>query len=248
MVSNIKVVKLFGLVVAIVLINIIMLSPGLVGLTIGGSNAIETASSITILIISALVLIYGSYTLLFKSPVVLAVKDIKSQEDYKEGLLQYRHNKVLKQEIDLSIDQLERMEKKKVTLHDILNERFETTELSYKKFAAVIIAVETLFLSNIKGIINKLNVFDASELSEFIAEPRSASFSNKLMQQKFELHNEYVNYVKGYVGANEEILLKLDKLLLEISLLGSSDYRDVEEMPCMKEIDELIGQTKFYKQ
>jgi len=248
MLSSIKVVKLFGLIVAIVLFNIIMLSPGLVGLTIGGSNAIESASSITILIISALVLLYGSYTLLFKSPVVLAVKDIKSQEDYKEGLLQYRNNKVLKPEIDLAIDQLERMDKKKLTLHEILNARFETTELSYKKFAAVIIAVEQLFLSNIKGIINKVNVFDASELSEFIAHPRSSSFSNKLMQQKFELHNEYVNYVKGYVGANEEILLKLDKLLLEISLLGSSNYRDVEEMPCMKEIDELIKQTKFYKQ
>ncbi|HIW32861.1 MAG TPA: hypothetical protein IAA29_08740 [Candidatus Paenibacillus intestinavium] len=243
-----RVVKLLGLIVAIVVLNIVMLSPGLVGLTIGGSNAIETASSITILIISALVLLYGCYTLLFKSPVVLAVRDIKSQEDYKEGLLQYKNNKVLKLEIDLALDQLERMEKKKVTLHNVLNDRFEITELSYKKFAAVIIEVEKLFLSNIKGIINKVNVFDASALSEFADKHRSSSFSNKLMQQKFELHNEYVNYVKGYVGANEEILLKLDKLLLEISLLGSSDYRDVEEMPCMKEIDELITQTKFYKQ
>jgi len=248
MLSSIRIVKLFGLIVAIVILNIIMLSPGLVGLSIGGSSAIETASGITLLIISALVLLYGSYTLLFKSPVVLAVRDIKSQEDYKEGLLQYRNNKVLKQEIDLAIDQLERMEKKKITLHDVLNQRFETTELSYKKFAAVIIAVEQLFLSNTKGIINKLNVFEASQLSEFIDKSKSSSFSNKLIQQKFELHNEYVNYVKGYVGANEEILLKLDKLLLEISLLGSSDYRDVEEMPCMKEIDELISQTKFYKQ
>ena len=52
----------------------------------------------------------------------------------------------------------------------------------------------------------------------------------------------------GYLEANEEIMLKLDKLLLEISLLGSTDYRDVEEMPCMKEIDMLIKQTKLYKQ
>lgn len=248
MLSSIRIVKLFGLVIAIVLFNIVMLSPGLIGLQIGGGNAIETASSITILIISALVLLYGSYTLLFKSPVVLAVKDIKSHEDYKEGLLHYRNNKVLKRDIDLALDQLERMDKKKAALLHVLNERFELTELSYKKFLAVIIEVEKLFFSNIKGILNKVNIFDASELSDVIDHQRTASFSNKVMEQKVALYNEYINYVKGYVGANEEILLKLDKLLLEISLLGGSDYRDIEEMPCMKEIDELIGQTKFYKQ
>ncbi|MNC71454.1 hypothetical protein D3C75_1223780 [compost metagenome] len=51
----------------------------------------------------------------------------------------------------------------------------------------------------------------------------------------------------GYLGANEEILLKLDQLLLEISLLDSTDYTAIEEMPCMKELSALIGQTKLYQ-
>ncbi|MNP47981.1 hypothetical protein D3C76_1420710 [compost metagenome] len=51
----------------------------------------------------------------------------------------------------------------------------------------------------------------------------------------------------GFIQANEEILLKLDKLLLEMSRLETADYRELEATPCMQEIDELIHQTKFYK-
>jgi hypothetical protein len=49
------------------------------------------------------------------------------------------------------------------------------------------------------------------------------------------------------LGANEEILLKLDGLLAELARLGGADYRDVLLMPCMKDIDTLINQTKYYK-
>ena len=37
------------------------------------------------------------------------------------------------------------------------------------------------------------------------------------VQEKMDLYKEYLAYITGYLGANEEILLKLDKLLLEIS-------------------------------
>jgi hypothetical protein len=43
-------------------------------------------------------------------------------------------------------------------------------------------------------------------------------------------------------------LLKLDKLLLEISRLDSLEPGDIENMACMQEIDSLIKQTKYYKQ
>lgn len=245
--NNRKAGKLFVLIISIVLINIVILSPGLIGVEIGGGNALETTTGITLLIISTLVLAYGSYSLLYKTPAVLPVKDIKTQEDYREGLLYYRDIKVLKKDIILAVDQLDRMGKKKETLLDVLDQRFDPSELSYKKFFSVITEVENLFQQNVRGMLNKINVFDASKLSDFNDQQQSAIFSEKIMQQKSELYNEYLTYVKGYIGANEEILLKLDKLLLEISMLGNADYRDVEEMPCMKEIDALIKQTKYYK-
>lgn len=243
-----RLMKLLGLIAGVAVLDIIILSPGLAGVEIGGESTLETASGVTLLVISLLVLLYGSYALLFKPPVLTPVKNMKTHEDYITALNHYRNANVLKKDIALALDQLDRIEKKKTTLLDVLGQRFDPAELSYKKFHSVIDEVGQLFYLNIKGILNKLSVFDASELSAFTSEQKLAQFSNKLVQEKTALHNEYLTSVTGYLGANEEILLKLDKLLLEISQLDSTDYQNIEDMPCMQEMDALIKQTKFYKQ
>lgn len=248
MLTRARSMKLLGLIFGVVLLNIIVLSPGLLGVEIGGGSILETASGVTLLFISLLIVLYGSYSVLFKPPARLPVKEMKTHEDYIAALTNYRHVKVLKEDIILAIDQLVRLEKKKNTLLDVLSQRFDPAELSIKKFNAVRYEVEKLFYLNIRGILNKLSVFDAKEFSLFASQQRPAQFSDKLVQRKTALYKEYLAYVTGYLGANEEILLKLDQLLLEISLLDSIDYADIEEMPCMKEIDALIKQTKFYKQ
>ncbi|MEC0170791.1 hypothetical protein [Paenibacillus graminis] len=57
------------------------MSPGLLGLEITGESALETASGVTLLIISLLVVLYGSYTLLFKAPAP-SVRHLETQQDY----------------------------------------------------------------------------------------------------------------------------------------------------------------------
>jgi hypothetical protein len=240
--------KLIGLITGFVFLNIIVLSPGMMGVEIGGDSALQTASGVTLLLTSSLALLYGSYVLLFRPPVVTPVKNIQSREDYIAALGHYKHVKALNNDIVLGIDQLERMEKKRIVLLDVLGQRFDVAELSYKKFVSVIHEVENLFYLNVRGVLNKLSVFDASGFSTSAGPPKSSTFSNRLVQEQTNLYNEYLASVSGYIGANEEILLKLDRLLLEISQLGSTDYKTIEDMPCMKEIDSLIKQTKFYQQ
>ena len=243
-----KSVKLLLLMAVIAIVNIVLVSPGLLGFQIGGDSAFQSASVITVWIVSVLALFYGSYVLLFKPPAVKAIQTIQTREDYIDALHHYRNVKVLRNDIALALDQLERIEKKRNALLDVLGQRFEQTELSYKKFMGVIDEVEKLFYLNIRGILNKLGVFAASDFNRMADQPKASQLSSKVAQKKTALYQEYLAYVTGYLEANEEIMLKLDKLLLEISLLGSTDYRDVEEMPCMKEIDTLIKQTKLYKQ
>jgi hypothetical protein len=241
-----KYIKLLGLILGVVVLNILVLSPGFIGVEIGGS-ALATAFGVTLLFASGLVLLYGSYVLLFKPPVVLPVKQIKTHEDYVEALTHYRRVKALEDDITLALEQLDRMKKKKETLLNVLNERFDTTELSYKKFASVTQEVEKLFYLNVRSILNRLNVFDESEF-ESVMSQRPTKFSRELLQEKTNVYNEYLSFMKSSLGTNEEILLKLDKLLLEISRLDSFEPGDIENMPCMQEIDSLIKQTKFYKQ
>lgn len=240
-----KYIKLLGFILGVVILNILVLSPGFLGVEIGGS-ALSTAFGVTLLFASALVLLYVSYVLLFKPSVVLPVKQIKTHEDYVEALTHYRSVKALEDDITLVLEQLDRMLKKKDTLLNVLNQRFDTTELSYKKFTSVTQEVEKLFYLNVRSILNRLNVFDESEF-ESVMNKKSTQFSQELLQEKTNVYNEYLSFVKGSIGTNEEILLKLDKLLLEISRLDSFELGDIENMPCMQEIDSLIKQTKYYK-
>ncbi|MEK3714836.1 hypothetical protein [Paenibacillus sp. FSL R7-0333] len=235
------------MIAGVVILNVIVLSPGLLGVEIGGSP-LETASAVTLLIISLLVVLYGSYTLLFRPPAATpASLQLETREDYIAGLSRHRNVKVLKDDISLALDQIERIEKKKSALLQVLGRRFDPAELSFRKFHSVIMEVEKLFYLNIRGLLGKLSVFDASEFAKFSAGNASTRFSSALIQKKTALYNEYLSYVKGCLGANEEILLKLDQLLLEITELGSADYSNVEEMPCMQELTALIGQTKLYQ-
>lgn len=239
--------KLLGLVAGVVIVNVAILSPGLLGVEIGGSP-LETASAATLLIISLLVVLYGSYTLLFRSPAAPpAAVHYETREDYAAGLSRHRNVKVLKDDMSLALDQMERIGRKKAALLQVLGRRFDPAELSYRKFHSVIDEVEKLFYLNIRGILNKLSVFDAAEFARFSESTAASRFSSSLIQKKTALYHEYLSYVKGCLGANEEILLKLDQLLLEITELGSTDYANVEDMPCMQELTALIGQTKLYQ-
>lgn len=241
-------VKLLGMIAGVVILNIAVLSPGLLGVSIGGVSALETATGITLLFVSLLIVIYGSYSLLFKPSAVRAVIPLATREDYIAELNRYRNVKVLREDVAVALDQLERIEKKKNTLQSVLSGRFDRSELSFRKFNTVIQEVEKLLYLNVRSILGKLSVFDAAEYSQFSGKMNSGRFSSSLVQKKNELYNEYFAHVKGCLGANEEILLKLDQLLLELSQLGSTDVEAALEMPCMQELNALIGQTKLYQQ
>ncbi|MFD2118055.1 hypothetical protein ACFSTH_01535 [Paenibacillus yanchengensis] len=244
--TGLKYIKLLGLALGIVTLNIIVLSPGLLGLEIG-SSAFATAFGVTLLLASALALIYGSYIWLFKQPVVLPVKKINTHEDYVDALLRFKQVTVLEGDINLALEQLDRLRKKYDTLFHVLHQRFDSTELSYKKFASVIKEVEKLFYLNVRSILNRLSVFDEAEFKSVMLQ-KTTRFSQQIQQEKTNLYNEFLTFMKDSLSNNEEILLKLDKLLLEISRLDSFEAGDIENMACMQEIDSLIKQTKYYRQ
>jgi len=244
--DRMKYIKFFGLVAGIVVLNILVLSPGFLGISIGGS-ALSTAIGITLLVASAIILFYGSYMLLFKPPAVIPVREISTHEDYVEALNRYRQVKSLEEFVTLALEQLDRILKKRSTLMNIINQRFEQGELSHKKFSSVTYEVEKLFYLNVKSILNRLSVFDESEYLSVMNQRRS-KFSREILQEKTNVYNEYLTFMKSSLSTNEEILLKLDKLIIEISRLDSFEPGDIDNMPCMQEIDSLIKQTKFYKQ
>ena len=140
-----------------------------------------------------------------------------------------------------------RLQKKNKTIRDILLQIFCASEMSYQKFDVVISEVEMIFFMNIQSIINKLNAFDEEDYDIVRKNHEDGAFSQQFIEDKFKIYYEYIAFVNAAAEDNEQILLKLDKLLLEISGLNSLEGGQLEQMPGMIEIDNLIKQAKYYK-
>ncbi|RHW38147.1 hypothetical protein D1B31_15335 [Neobacillus notoginsengisoli] len=241
-----KLLKLIGLLFGVTLANVILLSPGLLGVRIVGGSALEASFGLTVLFVSLVVILYGIYGELFKKIPTVQLKELKTNEDYVKALQNYQDIKVLREDIVFALGQELRLKKKKGGLTTLLNERFDKTELSYQKFASVVTEVEKLFYMNIRNILNKVSTFDETEYESVIGK-KTSRFSKEILREKQELFNEYLSFVKNALNINEEILLYIDKLVLEISRLNNIDINDIDNMAAMQEMDALIKQTKLYK-
>ncbi len=240
-------IKLLGLNLGIAAANIAVFSPGLLDVDLFGAGALEAAFGSAFLVFSGSGLVYGNYKLLSEPEKAIPIGAKSTKEDYVEALNEHRELKTFERNIDLLLDQIQRLQKKNKTIRDILLQIFNASEISYQKFDAVIAEVDNIFFKNIRSIINKLNAFDEDDYN-FIKKQRNAgAFSEDIMEEKFKVYNEYIRFVKEATEDNEQILLKLDKLLLEISGLNCIESGELEQMAGMIEIDNLIKQAKYYK-
>lgn len=242
-----ELIRLLSLNLGIAATNIIAFSPAFIGLVLVGGSALETALGSTIIFLSGAGLIYGNYRLLTGSEKVIPTSKIMTVEDYIEALNAHRGLKTFEETVDLLLDQIERLQKKNKIIRDILLQIFSASEISYKKFDAVIAEVEKIFFMNIRSILNKLDAFDEEDYNFIRKKHESGAFSQQFMEEKLQVYNEYINFVKAATEDNEQILLKLDKLLLEISGLNSVESGQLEQMAGMIEIDNLIKEAKYYK-
>ncbi|MBN1235435.1 MAG: hypothetical protein JW999_05215 [Methanotrichaceae archaeon] len=242
-----KLIKLLGLNLGIAAADIITFSPGLIGLELIGPSALATALGSTIIFLSGAGLIYGNYKLLSGPEKAIPPDKNSTVDDYIEALNMHRELKTFQATVDLLKDQIERLQKKNKTIRDILLQIFSASEISYQKFDAVIAEVEKIFFMNIRSILNKLNAFDEEDYNFIRKKNEAGAFSQQLMDERFKVYDEYITSVKAATEDNEQILLKLDKLLLEISGLNSVESGQLEQMAGMIEIDNLIKQAKYYK-
>jgi len=241
-----KRIKILILNLGIAAANIITFSPVLLGFELAGSGALETALGSTIIFLSGAGLIYGNYKLLVLEKVIPPNKN-STVEDYIEALNMHRGLKTFEVTVDLLLDQIERLQKKNKTIRNIILQIFSASEISYRKFDAVIAEVEKIFFMNIRSILNKMNAFDEDDYNFIRKKYEAGAFSQQFMEEKFKVYDEYIVFVKAATEDNEQILLKLDKLLLEISGLNSIESGQLEQMAGMVEIDNLIKQAKYYK-
>ena len=254
--SKKQIIKLICLNVGIALLNVILFSRGLVGLTLGG-DALLTALGVTAIVMSVIGFGYGNYTLLFKEPEqnVLLFKggELSETKDYVAALEERRDKKIFEPEINNAIEQVYRMQDKDRALDSILGQYFSPQEMTYTKFQSVIISVKELFYNNIKKMLNRIIIFDYKDYLKVLEKLKNSPIvdgvkvSSKAVGAQLKIYNEHIYYVRDLIEMNESILVKLDSLLLELSKLDDLDRDGLEKIAAIQEINDLISQTKFYK-
>lgn len=231
----------------IAILNVILFSPGLVALRLGGTSIFKMALAATVILMSIIVFILGNYKIIQKVEMKIKVDEMDSIMDYMDALRQNSKKKTFTKDITLLIGQIEKLEKKQETIKILLLEKFSSSEMSYSKFESVIISIQEIFYMNIRSILNKLNIFDQEDYDQIRKDSAKEKFSADFIQTKLSIYNQYITFIRDSVEDNEQLLLKLDKLLLELSKFNSLEDGELENMHAMKEIDELISKAKFYK-
>ncbi|MBQ5695169.1 MAG: hypothetical protein IIV48_00785 [Clostridium sp.] len=244
---NSKFISLIKINSAIVILNIVLFSPGLLNIEIGGTSILKTALGVTIITMSIIIFIIGNYSILMKEDNDINIYKVVTSDDCIEALNENKYKKIFSSDIDILLEQIDRIENKVDTIEDILIQKFSISEMSYKKFNYVILDIKNLFYVNIKSIINKINIFDQNEYKKINKRINNETNQNKILIEKINMYKEYITFVKNAIEDNEEILLRLDKVLLELSKFNSLDEGELENMSAMDNIDDLISKIKLYK-
>ena len=95
-----------------------------------------------------------------------------------------------------------------------------------------------------RSILNKIAAFDVEEY-EYLQ--KRGFPQNEVSDEKMQIYNEYLDFVKNATATNEEILLKLDKMLFEVSRYNSLESGDINNLPALTAMDELIKNANLYK-
>ncbi len=241
-----KMIKILVLNIGIAVVDTILFSPGLLGIEIVGASAFEAAFGATAALMSVIVFTIGNYKLIIEKEKIIQASEIKTAEDCINALNQNYDKRIFEKDITTILEQIEMFQKKRETIKEVLLQKFDITEMSYLKFDGVISDIEDVFYVNIKSIINKLNAFDEKDFNRIRKNEAEKKFTNEFIQAKMCIYNQYISFVKKAIEDNEQIILKLDKLLLELSKFDALEGRKIEDMTAMKEIDDLLNKIKLY--
>jgi hypothetical protein len=174
-----------------------------------------------------------------------SMEKLTTLESCSEAIQSMEHSDTFSPKMNRILDQIDKLQKKRSLISDILLQKFTDTEMSYQKFKTIVDSAESVMHLNIRSILNRIYAFDEEEYAELVS--GRSGLSQGIAEQKLAIFNDYISFVDKAVEDNDEILLKIDRLLMEISKFNSLDAGELENMPAMKELDSLISDTKWYR-
>ncbi len=240
-----KIRRLVILNFSIVLINIALFSNALLGLSLLSGSTLSITIAWVVVLGSVFGFFKGNLSILNKPETRFLLQNVNSLDGCVAVFEEAVHNgDVFDEDILKNIEQIKRFRRKYATIQDILLQKFSKSEMSYQKFCGVLQEVERVIYMNMRSILNKIAAFD---IDEYEAMEKKGTRGHEYSEEKMNIYKEYIAYVSEATKTNEDILLKLDRLLLEISRYNSLEDGDIQKLPAMMEMDDLIQTANLYK-
>ena len=248
-----KMTKFLILNVGIIVVNIIVF--GVLNVSIG-KNTFSTIIGILVIIACIMAFIGGNISILLQKKKPTIKKDFKNNDmGMEKDILSSiedtnRKTRVFRKEMNKTTQQLERLNARNNALNAILLQHFKPSEMTYLKFKTVIDSVNGVFRDNVLKILERINMFDENDYISLVYKMKKNQKEAKAQNNidKMKIYLEHMNYVKTLVEDDEIIIMKMDKLMLELSKLSEFNSDNIENVSAIQDINELIGQTKYYKQ
>ena len=248
-----KSMKCLFLNAGLIVLNIVVF--GVLGISIG-ANIFATAIGALVIVLSVLLFIGGNISILLKKEKINVQKNYKNNEigidKERLGAIEEANKKtrVFRSEMNKTTEQLERLNARNEALNSILLQHFKPIEITYKRFKEVINSVNSVFGDNVQKILERINMFDENDYISLVYKMKKNPSERNVQssREKLNIYMEHINYVKTLVEDNEVIIMKMDKLMLELSKLSELNADNIEKVSAIQDINELISQTKYYKQ
>ena len=191
--------------------------------------------------------LYKTYSETNVSSIINKLILEKDKKNYIKRLKGNKNKTTFSQNINYTLAQIDRMCKKVEVMDEIISMRFHKGDISYNKLHNSIKDIENIFYFNIIQIIHKLEAFD--EKQYLYERSDRIKHYDTLKEQKNKICESYKQAVEQSISDNEEILIKLDELVLEFSgLLVRENTSKYKEIPvAIQKVDELIQISKYYK-
>ena len=116
--------------------------------------------------------------------------------------------------LETVIDQIDKFEAKRRLVREALGRTFDESEMTYVRFSATIDTVEAVVIGNTRVLAEKLTLLGENE------------------------------YIDETIASLDEIISKMDKLLVELSELNASEFN---QEVAMEDLQNLIDNVKWYK-
>lgn len=244
--------KLLAFDAAAAALIVILYSPGLLALRPNDPSILRAGFAIIFAVIIVVALIWVNYSALRTRKYEHLDTTGKADEyELSEVLKRYAAQPIVGQYAASALDEIAAAAKKKKSLYDIVSGKFEKHSLSWDKFIAVIDSAVQTIMKNAALLANRVQAFDAEEYRKMSALFESGAYKrdqipDDVQEEKWRLLQKGLEDMRGVVGANERLLLELDKFSLELGSLESSSNEEANSY-MLDEIRALVEETKYYR-